>query len=175
MPNIQTNHAPLPASPPIRRDDIRFDDLMERQPGWLLHSGIPLIFFAVVVFLGLAFFIHYPDRLATPFILTTENPPIELVAPSGGQIEAIYCQEGQLLEKGAEVMYIDNPANMADVQTFAQFVDSLNNVKSISDYLHVAVPEDLQLGELLQTYTEYAQTLATFQYVLRQGIKPVRI
>jgi multidrug efflux pump subunit AcrA (membrane-fusion protein) len=170
MPNIQTNHAPLHTSPPIRRDDIRFDDLIERQPGWLLRSGIPLIFFAVVVFLGLAGTIHYPDRLAAPFILTTENPPIELVAHSGGQIEAIYWQEGQLLEKGAEVMYLDNPANLADVQTFAQFVDSLSKIKDIPDYLNLAIPEDLQLGELRQTYTEYAQTLTTFQYVLRQGI-----
>lgn len=170
MPSIQTNHAPLRTSPPILQEDIPFDDLIERQPGWLLHSGIPLIFFSVMVFLSLAGTIHYPDRLAAPFVLTTENPPIELVAPSGGQIETIYCKEGQLLEKGAEVMYLDNPANLADVQTFAQFVDSLSKIKDIPDYLNLAIPEDLQLGELRQTYTEYAQALTTFQYVLQQGI-----
>ncbi len=124
----------------------------------------------MILFLGLAAFIHYPDRLAAPFVLTTENPPIDLVATSGGQIEAIYLQDGQPVEKGEDLIYMDNPASLKDMQAFARLVDSLNKIVDIPDYLGFAIPENLQLGELRQTYTEYVQALTTFQYVLRQSI-----
>ncbi len=150
--------------------DIAFDDLIERQPGWLLRSGIPLLFGTVILTVALASIIKYPDKLAAPFILTTENPPIDVVTLSGGQISAWYVADRQQVAKNEVLAYIDNTARLEDVETFAAFVEAVNDITHIPDHLKHTIPEDLQMGEMRQLYTTYMQTLTAFQHLLRRRI-----
>jgi len=150
--------------------DFAFDDLIERQPGWLLNSGILLLFGAVILAVTLASFIRYPDKLAAPFLLTTENPPIDVVTLSGGQIDKWYVTDSQQVTKDKVLTYIDNTAKLEDVETFAAFVEDVAAITYIPDHLKLQPPEDLQMGDLRQTYTTYVQTLTTFQHLLRQRI-----
>ncbi len=89
LPHQDTYPAVEIEASPHSREDFPFDDLIEKQPGWLLRSGIVLMFGATALFVGLAAVIRYPDKLAAPFVLTTENPPIELLTVADGQIEEI--------------------------------------------------------------------------------------
>jgi multidrug efflux pump subunit AcrA (membrane-fusion protein) len=155
---------------PHSRDDFPFDDLIEKQPGWLLRSGILLLFGATVFFVAMAAIIHYPDKLPAPFLLTTENPPVELPALATGQIEEFFVKDGEAVVKNQELLYLNNPASLQDVRAFAAMVDKVDIITGTKDYLNIKVPEDWQLGELRQTYTEYVQELKTFQYLLRQAI-----
>lgn len=150
--------------------DIEFDDLIERQPGWLLRSGIILVFGAVTLVFALASYIKYPDKLAAPFLLTTENPPIDVMALSTGQIAAWYVPDSQQIAKNEVLAYIDNAAKLEDVETFASFVEEVAAITNISDHLKLQKPENLQMGDLRQTYTTFVQTITSFQYLLRQRI-----
>lgn len=147
-----------------------FDDLIEKQPGWLLNSGILLLFISVAIVLVLASFIHYPDKLSAPFILTTENPPIDVVTMSSGQIAVWYVADGRQAKKNTTLAYIDNSANLEDVEIFANFVDQVAATTHFSNYQNHHIPKDLQMGDLRQIYSVYVQTLTSFQYLLRQRI-----
>lgn len=170
MPNPQNEQTPLVESRPLSRSDFPFDDLIEKQPGWLLRSGIVLIFGTTVLFAALACFIRYPDKVAAPFLLTTENPPVELPAQVTGQIEEFFVYDGESIVKNQELLYLNNPATLSNVRAFAELVARVDSIEYDSDYLTIYVPEDWQLGELRQTYTEYVQELKIFQYLLRQTI-----
>jgi len=166
----ENNHTTLVEAPPHSRDDFPFDDLIEKQPGWLLRSGILLLFGATGFFVAMAAIIHYPDKLPAPFLLTTENPPVELPALATGQIEAFFVKDGDSVVKNQELMYLNNPAALGDVRAFAELVAEVDGITNIKDYLYTNVSEDWQLGELRQVYTEYVQELKTFRYLLRQTI-----
>ena len=89
---------------------------------------------------------------------------------AGGPIRQIFVKDGEAVVKNQELLYLDNPASLTDVRTFATLVGKTDSIEHIPDYLYINVPENLQLGELRQTYTGYVQTLKTFRYVLKQGI-----
>ena len=150
--------------------DFTFDDLIERQPGWLLRSGILLLFGTVLLVVLLASFIRYPDKLPAPFLLTTQNPPIDVVTLSGGQIANWYAADSQQVAKNEVLAYIENPADRDDVETFASVVGEAAAITNVRDYRHLHIPENLQMGELRQVYTSYVQVLASFQHLLRQRI-----
>ena len=135
-------------SPIINQEDFTFDDLIERQPGWLLNSGILLLFGAAILAVTLASFIRYPDKLAAPFPLTTENPPIDVVTLSGGQIARWYVTDSQQVAKDGALAYIDNTANLEDVKTFAAFVEAVAAINYIPDHRKLQIPKDLQMGDL---------------------------
>ncbi len=167
--SIEHPNTPIPNTQ-FPNTDFAFDDLIERQPGWLLNSGILLLFGAVVLTVALAYFIRYPDKLPAPFILTTENPPIDVVTLSGGQIAAWYVTDSQQVAKNEVLAYLDNTAKLEDVETFAVFVEDVATTTYIPDHRKLHIPEDLQMGDLRQTYTTYVQTLTSFQHLLRQRI-----
>ena len=155
---------------PQRDQQISFDDFIEKQPGWLLRSGIILLSCSVVMAVALASFIRYPDKLAAPFINTTENPHIDVVTLSGGQIAAWYAADNQQVDKNEALAYIDNPASLDDVETFAAFVERAASITNIPGYLELQPPENLRMGDLRQVYTTYVQALTSFQHLLRQRI-----
>ncbi|MEZ5058058.1 MAG: HlyD family efflux transporter periplasmic adaptor subunit [Saprospiraceae bacterium] len=152
------------------RGNFPFDDLIEKQPGWLLKSGIPLIFGATLFFIALSIYIKYPDKLAAPFLITTENPPVELEAMANGPIAEIFIGEGQKVKKNQELFYIDNPANLDDVRAFKALLSDLDSIENIPDYLKFSIPDSYEMGVLGRPYNEYIQTLKTFQYILKQRI-----
>ena len=157
-------------SDPIAYQEFAFDDLIEKQPGWLLYSGIPMLFGAVVLAIVLASFIKYPDKLPAPFLLTTENPPIDVVTSSGGQIAEWYVADRRRVAKNEALAYIDNPASLEDVESFAAFVEEVASIKYVADHRKLQAPADLQMGDMRQVYVNYVQTLSSFQYLLRQRI-----
>jgi len=154
----------------IPNTQFAFDDLIERQPGWLLNSGILLLFGAAALVIAMISFIKYPDKLAAPFILTTENPPIDVISLSSGQIAAWYVTDSQQVVKNEVLAYIDNSAKLEDVDTFAAFVERVAAIPHLSGLMQLHIPENLQLGDLRQIYTTYMQTLASLQHLLQQRI-----
>ncbi len=50
-------------------------DIMQRTPAWITRWGITIFFVSLLVIAGGSWFIHYPDIIRSPVVITTENPP----------------------------------------------------------------------------------------------------
>ena len=59
----------------INRTHIEtMDDIIGVAPGWLLHSGIGMVFFVTaVIIIGSSFF-KYPDKIESIGFLTSDTP-----------------------------------------------------------------------------------------------------
>ena len=68
------------------RENDEIQQILGNPPGWILRWGILLVFLSMIVFFALAWFIKYPDIIEAPMVLTTQNPPIRVVARSNGSI-----------------------------------------------------------------------------------------
>ena len=67
-----------------RQDDI--EAIIGNPPGWTLRWGMTVLFFCMVLLLTISWFVSYPDIVEAPAVLTTENPPIRLMAGASAKI-----------------------------------------------------------------------------------------
>lgn len=148
--------------------DVEIHDLIGKSPSWILRSGITILGMVTVVIIAFSMVIRFPDKIQAPVLITTENPPIEVVAKAGGKIEKLYVAEKQHLEKGATIAYIENTTQAEDVQQLIDFFAQFDAVKNNMDYQQLQYPKALSLGDFQAEATSFGQHLSEFQALLKQ-------
>ncbi|MEZ4908089.1 MAG: hypothetical protein R2771_10745 [Saprospiraceae bacterium] len=146
------------------------NDLIGNAPSWIVRSGITVIALVVVVGLIMSYLISYPDKLSAPVIITTQNPPVDLVSNAAGKIADIYVVDKDTVNKNDTLIYIENDAKPDDIKKVEDFIREYKTIDFIPDYLNLLFPENLQTGELNGNVTSLAQKFREFQNLLRQSL-----
>lgn len=124
----------------IRSEEVQ--EILSHIPNWLIRWGITLIFVIIFVLILASWFIKYPDTVTARAVLTTEIPPVHLVARTDGQIDLIKL-DGQEVEKEELLGVIENPADLSDVLSL---IKRLNFIKS-KIYSKPIVIDEIQVDE----------------------------
>ena len=109
---------------PNQRTEI--NDLIGKAPGWLLRSGITVLFFVVFVIIAFAALIKNPDKIAYTGVITSKNPPIALAPNLTSRIESIIAPTGSAVKEGDPIMYLKNTANKEDVRVVDELVNTID-------------------------------------------------
>jgi len=146
-----------------------FSDLIGNPPGWVLKSGTTMIAIVVLVILGTANFIKYPDIINCSGIVTTENPSIQQVLTRNSIIEEIYIDNLQKVEARTPIAYLQNTAKKDDVAVFMNFVDHLETCVSTIEFTKLKMPMHLHLGTLNSLYAALGTKISEMQLLLSQS------
>ncbi|MEL6863319.1 MAG: HlyD family efflux transporter periplasmic adaptor subunit [Bacteroidota bacterium] len=157
-----------------RPEDIHLNEQEEVQqilgapPGGLLRWGITLIFAGVALLLLLSWLIKYPDTIKAEVVLTTEKPPIRVVAPISGNLDSLLVKDGQLVKEGQDIAFFENPASREDVYQLEAFLEKID-VDDVS-WRRIDFPRGLQLGPLQDAYSTLMQNQEEYRIFLKQDI-----
>ncbi|QJW89355.1 hypothetical protein HNV11_08145 [Spirosoma taeanense] len=144
---------PVLPAPPV--DEA--DELMAQMPSWPLRWGISLMFGVVLLILGLAWFVKYPDVIKGKITITTNNPPATVVARSSGPIHLLTTDKTMLKANqpfatiGGVVRYEDVLALRKTLTLFRAVLDN-DRARAVSRSPAGWLPEGLELGELQVPY-----------------------
>jgi multidrug resistance efflux pump len=133
-----------------------------RPPSLLMRFGITAIAIVVAMFLGMGYFIKYPDIVTAKIILTTENPPIRMLSKTGGRVSDILIKNNQVVAQGQVICVMDNTANWHDVL-------QLETILKTNTPLNISVPKQLNLGALQNSYSTFTQNLKDYHYFLEKN------
>ena len=97
MPNHKTHTETNSRINEIRSDEVQ--EILSHVPNWMIRWGITLIFALIILLVGLSWIIKYPDTIQGSLILTTKEPPIELVSKSSGQISHLFVPNNYQIKK----------------------------------------------------------------------------
>ena len=61
-------------------------DLMGRVPSWITRNGILLVIFILVMLIAGSWFFKYPDIITASVVVTSDNPPVHLLARVDGKL-----------------------------------------------------------------------------------------
>ena len=150
-----------------RQDDL--EAIIGHPPGWTLKWGMTVVFCCIALLLGISWFVSYPDIVQAPAMLTTENPPIRLVAGASAKITALLTDNEKVVEKGELLAILENPANTDDVLQLESLLKELSE-NDPATYLSVQLPEKLQLGTLQSDYADFSRNFEELKYFLNQNI-----
>lgn len=145
-------------------------------PGSFLKWGL-FIFFAIILILIVgSYFIKNPEIVTVSVIITTQNPPVVLVAKSGGEIEKLFVTEGSVINEDEVVALIGNTRDYEDVKRLNLFLSDFDDK---SDWIKIVKthqpPPDLSLGEIQSNYTGFQKEWKQMKDYLEQSYIPAKL
>lgn len=148
----------------LRSDEVQ--EILSRPPHALVRYGISIICGVILVLFIGSFFFSYPDIVQGDVVITTENPPVWLIAKSTGKIKELLCCDKQVVDQGDLLAVIDNSASTLDVQILNRLL--LNVV--ISD-TGLFIPKELiikpyELGEMQSNFSAFTKAAINYDNFL---------
>lgn len=142
-------------------------DILGKMPHWIIRWGITLIF---VIFGGIVlgcWFIKYPQTVIAPVVITTLNPPADLVARYEGKIDSIYVADGATVVPGAVVAVLYNPADYRAVQAVEQHLSASYRDPDFRNIVQETwLEQEYLLGDIQTTYSEFRRLCADYGHYL---------
>lgn len=141
------------------------NDLIGKSPGWLLRSGITILFFVVFVIIAFTAIIKYPDKIVSTGILTSDSPPIGLMSLNHARVEKIIAPTGTIVEEGDPIIYLKNTTDLGDLDRIKKYIEEVDFNKP-TKVVRTVVPEVLSLGSMQQVYGQLYLTVREYQQII---------
>ena len=148
-------------------------DLLGTPPAWIPRYGISVIAGAICVVFALSWCIKYPDIVKAEIVLSSAQPPVNIVAKNGGKIALWNAIEGQTVEKGAVLGVLQSTARTEDVLLLAQKTSSI--APDLSNIISLQTNAVYQLGEVQVAYSEFRTVLDGFLYFRKNDVSPAQL
>jgi len=149
----------------IRSEEVQ--EIMGFIPHWIIRWGLTLIFIVVIFFMIGSWFFKYPDIIPSTIVVTTENPPANLVARSSGKITELYVQDRQKVREEESIAIIENSTNHHHLFELKEKLDAMSSF--FTDYdspLTDQFDKNYSLGELQSTYAAFLKSYADYQHFI---------
>ncbi|CAN5599853.1 HlyD family efflux transporter periplasmic adaptor subunit [soil metagenome] len=154
----------------IEQQSQEVQEILSRPPSWMLRWGLTILLSIIILLLIISSFISYPDIITAPITITSDIPPVSLIAQSSGKIDSLLVREHQNVISGEAIAVIQNPADFSDVQELKIKLDSLRPAAFLFDtsifaHLTVSLPS-YHLGDFQNVYEELGRIVAEFKSFL---------
>lgn len=163
----------------LNKQEIQSPELQEVMteiPGSFLKWGLFVFFGIVLILIAGSYFIKNPEIVTVPVVMTTQNPPVLLVAKTGGEIEKLLVIEGSSVLKDEIVSIIGNTCNYEDVKELGSFLTGFNeNSEWIDIVKELHPPTGLVLGDIQAYYSQFQKGWNQMKEYLEQGYIPAKL
>ena len=140
------------------------NDIIGREPAWIVRSGIGLIFVIVIVLFITTWFIKYPDTITSKVTLQTNQAHAAQIAKTSGHLEKIFIQDGQQITKGQPLALIESGLNFDVLKRLEKLISSKNNAATFNPLENALkeISSNGQLGELQNYQNQLLTSLSNW-------------
>jgi len=145
----------------LRSDEVQ--EILTRPPHALVRYGISVIGgVLLILFIG-SFFFKYPDIVQGNVELTSENPPVWLVAKNTGRIKELLCSDKQTVNSGQILLVIDNTAETQDAMRLIQYLKQIQINDSTTVIPDNMLQKSYGLGEVQSYFSAFAKSVMNYR------------
>ncbi|MDR1552380.1 MAG: HlyD family secretion protein [Prevotellaceae bacterium] len=130
-------------------------DILGKLPAWIVRRGITVIFLIFVGILIGCYFIKYPQTVDAPVIITTLNPPADLIARAEGRIDTIYVADGQNVKKNDIIALLYNTADYEAVRMIEDSLKQSYKKNFAETVFEKWIENDYNIGDLQANYEAF--------------------
>jgi HlyD family secretion protein len=158
----------------IRSEEVQ--DILGRIPSWITRNGITLVIIVIAVLLIGSWIFKYPDIISAPVVVTTENPPANLLSKVNGKIFALYVTDKQKVVQGQLMAMIENPLNYDDLADLKLHLKWLKPFMISFDPAKKTIFRDnYALGEIQTEYADFLKKYVDYLSFAERNYYPVKI
>jgi multidrug resistance efflux pump len=145
----------------LRHEDVQ--EILGTPPSWIVRWGITVILLGVGVLFWVSWVVKYPDIIRAQVQVTTETPPVPVVARTTGYLSKLAVKDGDVVTKDTILVILQSTANYLDVLELDEKLHILDSLTpSVIDRFQPSV--GLNLGDIQPSYSAFVQTLKEFQF-----------
>ena len=156
--------------PQLRSSEV--NEVLSQPPSWLIRWGITVFFFVLIIMLGVTWFVRYPDLVRGNLKIVSQNLPKSVVAKTDGKLVKLLANDGQIVQQGQKIAYLESTASHEEVLVLNNLTDSLVNLtanNNLSKAYSIAIPSFFQLGELQKSYQVFQETFTRVKSFVGNG------
>lgn len=151
----------------LRSEEVQ--EVMSHVPAWILRQGITVLCCIVVVLLIGSYLFKYPDIVVAEITVSTQNPPIYIVAKTAGRLGELSISNGSEIEKETILGVIENAAKTKDVLCVKERMRQWEAKDyPLSEGKWLFDGQYLQLGEVQATYALFISALNDYAEFIGQ-------
>ena len=148
----------------LRSDEVQ--EILTQPPHALVRYGISIICGVILILFSGSFFFRYPDIVQGDVVITTENPPVWLVAKSSGKIKELLCTDNLVVNQGDLLAVIDNSALTSDVQSMNHLLSTVLISDSIFFIPKELIMQSFELGEMQSNFSFFTKAALNYDNFL---------
>jgi multidrug efflux pump subunit AcrA (membrane-fusion protein) len=131
------------------------------------------VFLFFIFSIILASIFSFNEVIVGRVIITSKNPPVQILSKKTGKISSINYRSGDSIEESAILGIIENPASEMDIAYLKDKLSATISMPNSIDALNAEFPRQLNLGNSIQPF--YNVFLSTYQKLvlessLREGL-----
>jgi len=130
-------------------------DILGKLPSWTIRWGISVIFAVFVGIIAGCYFIKYPQTVNAPIIITTLNPPADLITRVDGRIDTIYVADGQTVKKNQIIALLYNTADYLSVLSIETNLRNSYKTGFSETVFEQWLQNDYNVGDLQANYEAF--------------------
>ncbi len=136
------------------------NEILSHVPNSLIRWGSTAIFFVIIVIILSSYFIKFSETIQGTLLITSKNPPINLVNNIQGKLINIVPNKSQVI-KDELIATIENTANMQDIYVFDTVFNQFN-VQSNYNTSKI-FQKSWNLGEIQSDFITFVNSLEEFE------------
>jgi len=145
----------------LRSESVQ--EILGKMPSWIIRVGSGLVFLVVLILVIGSWFFSYPEIIESKLVLTTENPPAELIARANGKIVELKVEDKQKVVSGDLLAVIENPANFEDIFSLRDDLKKNSSLLDGTKQVGIAYSDqNYRLGEVQAQFNNYLKACADY-------------
>lgn len=142
------------------------NEIMGHIPHWIIRWGILVIATVFLLIVVGCYFIKYPQVVDSSIIITTINPPSQLIARHTGLIDSLSVNNGDVVNKGDYIAGLKSSVNYNHIKLVETELSSfkINNIDSIvfSDWIY----DNYSLGNVQSSWLNFVAACYNYKNYL---------
>jgi multidrug efflux pump subunit AcrA (membrane-fusion protein) len=145
----------------LRSEEVQ--EILGTPPKWIVRWGTTIIAFAIVALLYVSWAVDYPDIIPAAIVLTTSEPPVEIVSRAEGRLLKLAVKDAQTVRAGDILVVLQSTGRYDHIQKLDSFINLIQNVDAAA--LNSLRPNKmLELGELAADYSTFVQLYEDYTF-----------
>lgn len=145
----------------LRSDEVQ--EILGTPPRMLIRWGTTVLLLGLIALVFVAWYVKYPDVISAPMVLTSNVPPVEVIARTEGHIAQFNVEDKSQVNSGTILLVLQSTANYKDVMTLEKSVLKMQHMADDSLKV-IRAPQGLELGELQAEFSIFNQNLEIVQF-----------
>mgnify|MGYP001098458109 CR=1 FL=1 len=133
---------------------------MNTPPRSLIRWGTVIVAVVIILLIFLSWIIKYPFIVMADAIITTENPPANIIARVSGNIEHLFVNDGDEVGRGSILGIMETTASYESIQWLSSFLDTVETAELSPAFSNSSrqLPDNLVLGEIQNDFSVFRKS-----------------
>ena len=145
----------------LRHEDVQ--EILGTPPSWIIRWGTTVVLMGICLLFVVGWIVKYPDIIHAQVQITTEVPPISVVARTTGYLSKLLVKENDTVRAGDLLVVLQSSARYEDVLKLEKKLEELD-MMTPSVISSFQGDLGLNIGELQLNYSAFAQILKELQF-----------